>query len=168
MFYAYLVLLLVLDLVWLFLILFGLPGSWLMILSAVLFDWWREEEVFHLGTIGATVALAALGEIAELLGGIAGARRAGGSRRGALGALVGAFIGALLGTPWFPVVGTIIGLCAGAFLGAVLVESMIGRPAGEAVRAGKGAAIGHFIGVTTKLALGVTIFVVLAVAAFVR
>jgi hypothetical protein len=35
--------LVLLNLVWLILVLFGLPGNWLMVLSTSLFAWWTSE-----------------------------------------------------------------------------------------------------------------------------
>ena len=65
--------------------------------------------------------LAVLAEILELVAGALGAHRQGGSKRGAvlalLGSLIGAFVGAGLGLP-IPVVGSI----AGVILGAVAVR----------------------------------------------
>lgn len=168
MLYLYLVLLVLLNLLWLFLVILGVPGNWLMILGAILLDWWLEEpRLFAWGTIAAVTGMAVLGEVAELISGMVGSRRAGGSRRGAAGALLGAFAGGLVGTAFFPVLGTLLGVCAGAFAGAFLLESTGGRTFHESTRSGMGAAAGHLFGVTTKLILGVGIWTVLAVAAFV-
>jgi uncharacterized protein YqgC (DUF456 family) len=98
MLYVWLIVLVVINIVWLLLILFGLPGNWLVVLSTCLFAWWRwEDSVFSIYTLVAIAVLASLGELFELLGGMHGAKRAGASRRGSFAALAGAIAGAILG-----------------------------------------------------------------------
>ena len=66
-----------------------------------------------------------------------------------------------------PVVGSLVGACGGAFVGALLLELQKGEAFDFAVRSGKGAAVGRFWGTVSKLAVGVLIWITLAVAAFV-
>ena len=99
--------------------------------------------------------------------GAAGARQAGGSKRGAALAIVGGVVGAILGTALpIPVLGTLIGACAGAFAGSLLGDRLAGRPMEQSVEAGRGAAIGRFWGTTSKMIIGAVVLVLLAVAAF--
>ena len=145
-----------------------LPGTWLMILAALLFDWLAPgEPMFYPGVLHASVALAVVGEVAEFALGAAGARRAGGSKRGASLAIVGGIIGAIVGTAIpVPVIGTLFGACAGAFLGSVSGDVWAGRSVDHSVEAGRGAATGRLWGTITKLALGSVIFMLLTIAAF--
>ena len=70
--------LIVLNAVWLALVVFGLPGNWLIVLSTCLFAWWQwDAGVFSIGTLVAIGLLPLLGEGAEFLAGAAGARRSG-------------------------------------------------------------------------------------------
>jgi uncharacterized BrkB/YihY/UPF0761 family membrane protein len=78
------------NLVWLALNLVGLPGNWLMVLSTAIVAWlyWEipdtpERHMIGLGSQGAAVGLAFLGEIIEFIAGVFGSKRAGGSRGGA-------------------------------------------------------------------------------------
>lgn len=71
-----------------------------------------------------------------------GAKRWGGSRMGAVGAVIGLLVGLL-----FPPVGII----AGPFLGAVAGELISGRSAHIALRAGLGSFIGFLFGAGMKL-----------------
>ncbi len=77
----------------------GLPGNWVMVLAAAGYVWLGPTsgamQITWL-TVAALAALAAGGELAEFVAGMWGARRAGGSRRAALFALVGSLIGAAL------------------------------------------------------------------------
>lgn len=157
-----------LNLVFLSSILLGLPGTWLMILAAMLVDWLGPAEpMFPAGVLYTSVALAVIGEVAEFALGAAGARRAGGSKRGATLAIVGGIIGAIVGTAIpVPVLGTLFGACAGAFLGSVSGDVWAGRAVDHSVAAGRGAATGRFWGTIAKLALGSAIFLLLTIAAF--
>ena len=66
-------------------ILFGLPGTWLMVLFPVLLKWWQPGQFMVSWTVlGVAVGLAVLGEVCVFV----------------LGACLGAFVGALLGNLW--------------------------------------------------------------------
>jgi len=168
MLYVYIALLLVLNLLWLFTVVLGLPGNWLIVGSALLFEWWREEEIFSVWVLGGVTALAVAGEVFEFVSGVVGSKKAGGSGWGALGSLFGAIAGAIVGTIFIPipVLGSILGVCGGAFAGAVIFELLSGRTMDHSLRSGKGAAVGRFLGVSAKLLVGAAIWVIIAVAAF--
>jgi len=156
------------NLAWLAMTLLGLPGNWLMIITAALVVWWVEAPMIGRWAFAAVIAMAVAGELIELLAGAIGSKRGGGTRWGAIGALIGGIAGALAGTLLIPIplVGTILGAAGGAFTGATALELTSGRTRGEAVRAGRGAAIGHVTGNLTKFALGCAIWLTLAIAAF--
>ena len=161
--------LVLLNLVWLMLVLFGLPGNWLMVLSTSLFAWWTwDRGVFSGWTLIAIAALAALGELIEFLGGLVGARRAGASWRASLAGILGALIGALGGTIMLPmpVVGTIVGACLGVGMAVWLVETSRGEHPDLSLRRAVGAGMGELIGILSKFAVGVVIWLTIAIAAF--
>jgi uncharacterized protein YqgC (DUF456 family) len=108
MIYLYATLLTLLNLAFWSSILFGMPGIWLMVLAAVIVEWLQPEvSMFSPSTLYVSAGLALLAEILEFLMGAAGARQAGGSKRGAALAIVGGVIGAILGTALpIPVLGT--------------------------------------------------------------
>jgi uncharacterized protein YqgC (DUF456 family) len=168
MIYLYATLLTVLNIAFWASILFGLPGIWLMVLAAALVEWAQPGEyMFGQATLYVAAGLALLAELLEFLMGAAGARQAGGSKRGAGLAIIGGIVGAVLGTALpIPVLGTLIGASAGAFAGSLLGDRMAGRPMEQSVQAGRGAAIGRFWGTTAKMIIGAVVLVLLAVAAF--
>jgi uncharacterized protein YqgC (DUF456 family) len=169
MYYLLLILLIVLNAVWLLLVLFGLPGNWLVVISTCLFAWWRwEDGVFSIYTLIAIAALAVLGELFEFLGGMRGAKHAGASRHGTIAALGGAIAGAIFGTFMIPVLflGTVLGACIGAGLGVWAIEVSCGRKMEESIRCGVGAGLGELLGITAKVAIGIIIWLTVAVAAF--
>jgi uncharacterized protein YqgC (DUF456 family) len=158
-----------------FLVVLGLPGTWMMAAFAGLFAWWQwdpsrgpTDQFLGVPVLIAVLGLALVGEIVEFAAGAAGAKRAGASGWGAIGALIGALVGGLAATFMIPIpiVGSLIGACGGAAAGAWICELAIGRPHEQAVRSGIGAGVGRFKGTLAKLAVAVVMWLVIAVAAF--
>jgi uncharacterized protein YqgC (DUF456 family) len=169
MLYVWLSILVVLNAGWLLLVLFGLPGNWLMVLSTCLFAWWQwDQRVFSRSTLIAIAALALLGELVEFLAGMLGARGSGASWRASIMAVFGAILGAIFGTFTIPVplLGSMIGASIGAGLAVWAMEVSRGEAAERSVRRGIGAGVGQFIGTAGKIMLGLVIWVVIAIAAF--
>src|SRR6185436_13796029 len=98
----------------------GLPGTWLQVIAAAVAVWVMDRPR---GGVLVLIGLAIVGEIAETLSGRWGARRFGGSRRAAWGALIGGFAGLFVGTP-VPVVGSLVMSFVGTFAGALAGEMM--------------------------------------------
>lgn len=149
-------------------ILFNLPGTWLMVLTAAGIDWLQPGEAMFSGpALYLCAGLALLGELFEFFFGAAGSRRAGGTKRAAALAILGGIAGAILGTALpVPVIGTLIGACAGAFAGSLLGDALAGRPLAHSVEAGRGAAVGRLWGTVAKMTIGAAILLILAVAAY--
>lgn len=161
--------------VWLFTVLIGLPGTWLMILTALAVAYVNWEpgaawsaQMIHPVTLMVAAGLAFLGELAEFLLGAAGSKTSGGSLWGATGAIVGGIVGGIVGTFAIPIplLGSLAGACAGAFSGALIAEVATGRAMTPALESGKGAALGRLYGTVAKLAVGVVIWIQLTVAVF--
>lgn len=173
MMYLWAVLLTVVNAAWLLLVVIGLPGNWLMVLGTLAVAWWQWDAVagrpiIDVPVLVTIVVLALLGEISEFLAGVAGSKAAGGTRRGAVGALVGALVGGIVGTFVIPVpvLGSLAGTCFGAAVGAWGLELSGGHSLRAAVCSGAGAGVGRFFGTLAKLVAGVAIWVVSAIAAF--
>ena len=162
------VILILTNAIWLALDVLGLPGNWLMVAGTLLLAW-LEPGMFSVWTLVAIVILAAAGEVLELLSGVWGARKGGAGRRGSAGALVGGVIGAIAGTFWIPVpvLGSLVGACAGACFGAWFLELRGGRDFRASFRAGVGAGVGRALGTVIKLAVGILLWLIIAIAAFV-
>lgn len=169
MLYLWSTILILLNGVWLALVPFALPGNWLIVITTVLFAFWRaDDKVFSLYTLIIIAVLALLGELVEFFGGMGGARKAGAGLRGSLGAIIGAITGALIGTFLIPVplLGTLLGSCAGAAIGACIFELSGTRKLQDSFRLSLSAGLGQFLGATAKLIIGLLIWLIVAVAAF--
>jgi uncharacterized protein YqgC (DUF456 family) len=133
-----------------------------------LFAWWHwDSGVFSVGTLLAIAVLALLAELAEFGAGMVGARRSGASWRGSIAALFGAMIGAISGTFAIavPLLGTVVGACVGAGLGVWAVEMSRGQHPDRSLRRGVSAGLGALLGILSKLAAGVVIWLIVVVAA---
>ena len=170
MFYVYLVMLILLNACWLVMVLFTLPGNWLMVVGTCLFAWWQADQgVFGWGVLAAITILALIAELIEFFAGAGGAKKAGAGWWGALAAVGGAIFGALFGTFIIPVpvFGTLLGACFGAGLFTWIAERAAGKEHDDSVRSGVGAGTGVLIGTLSKFAIGCVIWLLIAIAAFV-
>jgi uncharacterized protein YqgC (DUF456 family) len=151
--------------------LFTLPGIWFAILIASLAQWWHHahynEWMFSWWTLGVCVGLGLVAEAVELFASAAGAAKAGGSKRGAVGSIIGGLVGAIAGSFVVPILGTIIGAAAGAGLGALLLEQASGKKTWtQSTRIGAGAAAGRLVATILKAGFAGLIALILSIAAF--
>jgi hypothetical protein len=165
--WLYYILLLLTLLVGLGLNVFTLPGNWLMLAATALYAWLTHGRFVSWWTLGALLVLTATAELIDFVAAPAAARKAGGSRRGLVGAAAGGILGGVLGTfiP-VPVAGTLIGICVGTFGGTLLAEMAGGTATGHSVRISFGALRGRIHGTLLKLAFGCIILLVALWTAF--
>jgi uncharacterized protein YqgC (DUF456 family) len=151
----------------------GMPGNWLIVLATALYAQFGpaagRADIDWQIVVGLLV-LALVGELIELGAGFVGAKKAGGSKRGAALALVGSLLGGVLGlvvgVP-IPVVGPLVGAVLfggiGALGGAVVGERWKGRDLEESMRVGEAAFWSRLLGTLGKVvAGGVMVVLVLA------
>lgn len=139
----------------LLLIPFGLPGLWVMVGAALLYSWAAPDRLGVITLLGLT-ALAVVAEVLEFLTAGRYARKYGGSKRAAWGAIAGGIAGAIIGVP-VPIIGSVIGAFAGSFAGAMAAEMTLGGRIGDATRVAKGALIGRAVATALKVAIGVAL-----------
>ncbi|MHC4926043.1 MAG: DUF456 domain-containing protein [Planctomycetota bacterium] len=150
-------------------ILFTLPGNWLMVITTALFAWWQwDRGVFGWPVLAAITVLALIGELIEFFAGAGGAKKAGAGWWGALAAIGGAFLGAIIGTGVIPVpiFGTLLGACFGAGLATWIAERACGKEHDDSVKSGVGAGTGVLVGTLSKFAVGCLIWLVITIAVF--
>jgi len=160
----------------------GLPGTWMLIALAVVVEIFDHhwlggagQVTFGWWLIGGTAALALVGEGLEIAAGALGAKGGGGSKKGALGAVIGGMLGGLVGTfalP-IPVVGTLVGALGGTFGGALWGELRAAEQSGQsrelstAIRPALGATLGRVLGTVAKTGIAGIAWLTLTVAAFI-
>jgi uncharacterized protein YqgC (DUF456 family) len=154
----------------------GLPGNWLIVAAAALYAWLVGPDASTaLGwpTVIAVLLLAVLGEVIEFAAGALGVTTVGGSRRGALlaivGSIVGGVVGLVVGVP-IPLIGQLVAAIVfgglGALAGAVVGETWKGRDLDASLEIGKAAFIGRLLGTAAKMIV-CTLMVVVTLAAIV-
>jgi uncharacterized protein YqgC (DUF456 family) len=147
----------------------GFPGTWLILLVGVIVEY-VSPGTFSWWTIGAGGLLAIGAEVAEFSAGAVGAKKAGGSRRAIVMAVVGGIVGAIVGTFMIPIpiVGTIAGAAIGSGACAMFAEMTVdGRTMKDAGKVGGGAAIGRTLATIFKGIFAVALMLLLMVAAVV-
>jgi uncharacterized protein len=82
----------------------------------------------------------------DFLAGYLGAKQAGASKWGQIGAFVGFLLGFLGLLPTLPVGGPLLGILFGPLLGAIVAEYIYCRQLGLAIKAGVGIVVGTVIG----------------------
>ena len=153
---------------------FCLPGNWLMCAAVALFAWLAPDDSrFDVSwlIVAVILVMATVGEILEFAAGAIGTHNAGGSKRGAvlamIGAVAGSIAGAIIGLP-VPVVGPLLALLLfgglGAMAGATLGEIWKGKAAGDIAKIGSAAFIGSILGNLSKIAISTVIVMVTLVA----
>jgi uncharacterized protein YqgC (DUF456 family) len=98
---------------------FTLPGTWIMLIAAILYSLVRVfQSTSDLKVILIVAGLAVVGEIVEFLTGTLGPKKVNVSTRAIIASVIGGIVGALVGVPIF-LVGALLGLFLGTFLGAL-------------------------------------------------
>lgn len=163
----------VLGFLCLLLVVAQLPGTWIMLVIALLIHladaaWFLPDDVgSSLGwwVLGIGTVVALFGELIEFAAGALGAKVGGGSKRSAWGAILGGIVGAIAGSILIPIpiVGTLIGALAGCFLGAMVGEMTGPTPktAGESLKPAIGAMLGRALGTSCKVVVAVVVWAVL-------
>jgi hypothetical protein len=131
----------------------SLPGGWIALAAAVVYDLSFGFSRIGWLWLGVFAGLLVLGEIVESLLGTLYVAKRGATRYGVLGAFVGGIAGAILGSGAVPVVGTILGSIAGSFGGAVLGEYYRNQRLEPSLRVGWHATVGRVLATTTKFTL---------------
>ena len=96
----------------------GLPGTWIILGASTLYGWLTDFSVISVQLLFGLFLLAAVAEALDIVAGLWGARRYGGSRKAMIGTLIGGLLGAIALTPMLFGFGSILGAFFGAFAGA--------------------------------------------------
>jgi uncharacterized protein YqgC (DUF456 family) len=141
----------------------SLSGTWVVLAVTGLVAWQRWPEFPGVGTLVVFLLVCIGVEVVEAFAGTWGVQKRGGSKEAGLGALVGGFLGMILGgfIP-VPVIGNLIGMIAGSFGLAFLVEHSKMKKADHAAHVATGAVLARLAVIFLKV--GITIAMTLTLA----
>ncbi len=159
------------------LVIFQLPGAWIMLAIAVVIELFDESYLtaepaitFGWWWLGISAALLVVGELIEFIASVVGAKKGGATRRGMWGALLGGIVGAIVfqvAVP-IPIFGALVGAVVGTFIGAVVGETSGKQPQTlkGSLKPALGATIGRIIAAMSKVGIALIVWIVLCVSAF--
>lgn len=162
--YVVLVLYILVSLAGLVSLIFGLPGTFIILGASVLYGWYGGFSEITVRVIIILVVLALAGELIEFLLGILGSKKYESSNRAIVGSIIFGIIGAVMGAPFFFGIGAVIGAFAGAFAGAILMELSQGKKMDEAIKSGWGAFLGRVAGTISKGSVGIAMIAITVLA----
>jgi uncharacterized protein YqgC (DUF456 family) len=136
-----------------FSIFLSLPGGWIALGLAVLYDLIHGFHAIGWKGLGLFAGLLVVSEIIEAGLGTLYVAKKGATRYGMIGAFVGGIVGAVFGSSVMPLVGTILGGIAGAFAGAVGGEYWREKKLEPSLRIGMHATVGKVLSMSAKFAL---------------
>ena len=131
------------------------PGSLIVWSGIIIHKLWMGDASVAWEIVITTGIITLIGQLADFVLGVWGARKFGASWKGAVGALLGAFVGLFLPPPLF-------WLIVGPVIGAIIGELLAGRSFKAGSKAGSKAGFGTVIGgiVAFALKFGLSVCVV--------
>jgi uncharacterized protein YqgC (DUF456 family) len=105
-----------------FSVVFGFPGTVVIIIDVIIYAWVTGFEVIGVKLISALLLITVCAESLDFLMGTARSKRFGSSGKGLIAAVMGGILGAVLFTPVLMGLGMIAGMFIGGFTGALIVE----------------------------------------------
>lgn len=149
------------------LVLITMPGTWVL-LALVLVVELCLGDLIGWDTLAWCAGLAVFGEIVEFAASALGAKKAGGSRRAAVGSILGALVGAIvtpLFLPWLFPISAIAGGALGAGAGALIAERTVSEKGWKhSAKVGTGAAIGRLVATACKSAVAAIVAIIVVYA----
>lgn len=140
----------------------GIPGTILILAAIVIWGVVHGFAGLEIPLIVATVAF--LGNMGiDFLAAYLGAKQAGASKWGQIGAIIGLLLGVFGLLPVLPFGGPLLGLLLGPLLGAIIGEFLYRHDWRLAIRAGFGIVVGSLIGNLIQGLLAVVVVVVFLV-----
>lgn len=127
------------------------PGSLIVWLGVLIHRLWMGADASVTWKIVILTGIITLiGQLADFVMGVWGARRFGASWKGAMGAFIGAFVGFFIPPPLF-------WLIVGPVIGAIIGEMAAGRSFRDGGKAGIGTVVGGIIAFALKFGLSVCV-----------
>ena len=133
-----------------FSIIFGIPGTAVILIDVVLYALITGFERVSIKIVLILLVISILAEAIDFSFGVAGAAQFGISRRSIWISAISGFIGAVLMTPFFFGLGTVAGTFLGGFAGVLAIELIHQSKLKPALRAGYGDILGRIAGTLIK------------------
>ena len=126
------------------------PGSLIVWSGIIIHKLWLGDDSVTWKIVIITGVITLIGQLADFVMGIWGARKFGASWKGALGAFLGAFVALFVPPPLF-------WLIIGPVVGAIIGELLAGRTFKAGSKAGFGTVVGGIVAFALKFSLSVCI-----------
>lgn len=126
------------------------PGSLIVWSGVLIHKLWMGDASVSWKIVLLTGLLMLVGQIADFVMGVWGARKFGATWKGALGAFIGAIVGFFIPPPLF-------WLIVGPIIGAIIGELLAGRTFKEGGKAGVGTVVGGIVAFALKFGLSVCV-----------
>lgn len=133
----------------------GLPGNFLILLTALGYGYWEGFSHFNTTFLSVLFAAFIVGETVEFVAGALGAKREKASGWTITAAVLGAIVGGAVGTSIVPLIGSFLGAMAGAFAASYGVEYGKTKDAAKAIRVAQSVMVGQIVGMIAKFAVGI-------------
>ncbi len=141
----------------------SLSGTWLVLIAAALLYYVLESSFPGIWTIVTFFVLSVGVEILEFFAGWVGISKRGGSKLAGFMAVIGGFMGMAIGSALIPVIGTILGMFAGSFGLAFLVERDRLKKDNEAANIALGAVFSRVAVIMLKVCVTLGMIIVLII-----
>jgi len=143
-----------------FSILFGLPGTVIILIDATIYAAVTGFERIGLKILATLLILSILAELADFAVGMAGAVKFGASRKAFWASIIGGLLGAALMAPFLLGLGAVAGGFFGGFAGVLTVELLRRNRLKPSLRAAWGATLGRAAGICVKGCLALIMIVI--------
>jgi len=121
-----------------------IPGPVFSFLSLVIISWAKNWEPFSIKFLIIMACIAILLTVLDYFVAMFGAKKYGASKAGIWGSFIGMIVGIFVFPPW--------GIIAGALVGAMVGELLVGKAGPEAIKVGWGVFVGNMVGAGIKFA----------------
>jgi uncharacterized protein len=124
----------------------GLPGTSLILGAILVWGYFSASFPALVWPIGCAIAVLLFGFAIDFLAGYLGAKQAGASNWGQIGAVVGMFAGFFGMIPALPIGGPLLGIFIGPLVGAIVGEYYFCKDLNQSIKAGVGIVVGSVLG----------------------
>ncbi|OGP13289.1 MAG: hypothetical protein A3I75_05330 [Deltaproteobacteria bacterium RIFCSPLOWO2_02_FULL_50_16] len=146
-------------------ILFGLPGTWVLWIAVALYSFIADFNTTDWHVVILTFIMTLIGEVVEFMVGVLGSKQLEVSNGAIVASIIGGIIGAVTGFPIF-LIGSILGMLAGVFLGAFIWEWVSSREVLLSLRKAMAATFSRIVSIFAKFSIALIIIVYVSLKIF--